>query len=615
MAKHSPLAFNNACLTLVMSTAVFLLVSLHSSEATGLPKSLISRWKEATKERNRNKGTFDEKDMGIITMNLEIEHPSTKQSDGEGTEFYCLRKHLSDDDGEVHIVGFAPESRDNDVVKMVLYGCPQVSQGTPGQTSNMCTDQCIGPSVPIYEWERDGCPVYLTRGEVVTVGGPFLIHELFLEVQHTKGASVSAGLTLKVLPESHVHSDETVQKMIAYYQSQPGFEPCDGSASNERASESPASSFIVEERPAEDEPQNVIIPQEAYQADYRFARAYPAPAESPYSANGLDAEEWWPRESIRMGQVAGVDTDQHGLVYAFQRGERRWLPSDFDDNHVFNQKKRAIQNDVVLMMDPHSGYVLDSWGAGRFYMPHGITIDHEGNTWLTDVALHQVFKFPPGKMKPSLVIGKRFQPGSDWKHLCQPTDVAVDSKTGNFFIADGYCNSRVLKLAPNGSVLMEITAPSNPDQPEDLRTFNIPHSLALAEKRQLLCVADREHGRIVCFNSTTGEYDRQITHEEFGGRVFAIAYDKDEDVLYAVNGPTDDEYYPTKGFTIGLDSNRILSTWNRPVGEEQLMEPHDITVHSGEIYVADVGANRVWKFWDEATPSNDVLDNGGWWRG
>ena len=70
-------------------------------------------------------------------------------------------------------------------------------------------------------------------------------------------------------------------------------------------------------------------------------------------------------------------------------------------------------------------------------MPHGITIDHEGNTWLTDVALHQVFKFPPGKMKPSLVIGKRFQPGSDWKHLCQPTDVAVDSKTGNFFIADG----------------------------------------------------------------------------------------------------------------------------------------------------------------------------------
>ena len=26
----------------------------------------------------------------------------------------------------------------------------------------------------------------------------------------------------------------------------------------------------------------------------------------------------------------------------------------------------------------------------RFFMPHGLTIDHEGNMWLTDVAMHQV---------------------------------------------------------------------------------------------------------------------------------------------------------------------------------------------------------------------------------
>ena len=61
-----------------------------------------------------------------------------------------------------------------------------------------------------------------------------------------------------------------------------------------------------------------------------------------------------------------------------------------------------------------------------------------------------------------------------------------------------------------------------------------------------------------------------------------------------------------------IDDIFIGITFSYP---QQLMEPHDITVHSGEIYVADVGANRVWKFWDEATPSNDVLDNGGWWRG
>ncbi len=92
MAKHSSLAVNNACLTLVVTIAVFLLVSLHSTEGAGFPKGWIARWKEAAKERNRDKGTFDEKDMGIITMNLEIELPATKQVRIQfvKTVAYCL---------------------------------------------------------------------------------------------------------------------------------------------------------------------------------------------------------------------------------------------------------------------------------------------------------------------------------------------------------------------------------------------------------------------------------------------------------------------------------------------------------------------------------------------
>ena len=30
-------------------------------------------------------------------------------------------------------------------------------------------------------------------------------------------------------------------------------------------------------------------------------------------------------------------------------------------------------------------------GSDLFYMPHGITIDHDRNIWVTDVGLHQVF--------------------------------------------------------------------------------------------------------------------------------------------------------------------------------------------------------------------------------
>ena len=33
--------------------------------------------------------------------------------------------------------------------------------------------------------------------------------------------------------------------------------------------------------------------------------------------------------------------------------------------------------------------------AGQFAMPHGLTVDREGNLWATDVALHQVLKLAP----------------------------------------------------------------------------------------------------------------------------------------------------------------------------------------------------------------------------
>ena len=72
----------------------------------------------------------------------------------------------------------------------------------------------------------------------------------------------------------------------------------------------------------------------------------------------------------------------------------------------------------------------------RFYLPHGLTVDKQGNVWVTDVALHQVFRFPKDSDIPDLTIGERFVPGNDPKHFCKPTDVAVLS-TGEFFVADG----------------------------------------------------------------------------------------------------------------------------------------------------------------------------------
>lgn len=57
-----------------------------------------------------------------------------------------------------------------------------------------------------------------------------------------------------------------------------------------------------------------------------------------------------------------------------------------------NLDKGPIIEDTILVLDPHTGSVLHSWGAYAFYMPHGLTVDHHDNVWVTDVAKHQVFK-------------------------------------------------------------------------------------------------------------------------------------------------------------------------------------------------------------------------------
>lgn len=51
-----------------------------------------------------------------------------------------------------------------------------------------------------------------------------------------------------------------------------------------------------------------------------------------------------------------------------------------------------IQGNTIITLDTKDGSIIDERGRGLFYMPHGMTIDRMGNTWLTDVALHQVFK-------------------------------------------------------------------------------------------------------------------------------------------------------------------------------------------------------------------------------
>ncbi len=52
-------------------------------------------------------------------------------------------------------------------------------------------------------------------------------------------------------------------------------------------------------------------------------------------------------------------------------------------------------------------------------------------------------------MTLTLSLGEKFVPGSDEKHLCQPSGVAVASD-GSIYVSDGYCNSRIVKYSADG---------------------------------------------------------------------------------------------------------------------------------------------------------------------
>ncbi|CAK9296626.1 unnamed protein product [Gordionus sp. m RMFG-2023] len=245
----------------------------------------------------------------------------------------------------------------------------------------------------------------------------------------------------------------------------------------------------------------------------------------------LKLEEWpSPKLEDQIGQIGGLDIEIipvdgtnssfQSLIYVFHRGPNQWDINTFDfkENYLFRETG-IIKSETLFTIHSKSGIIIDKWGSNMFYMPHGLTLDSQGNIWVTDVALHQVFKFSPLKKglpspKKLLELGIPFQPGHDATHFCKPTDIAI-LPNGEFFVADGYCNSRIIKFSSDGKFIIQYGQPTNLYQSIPTRDYmKVPHSLALAhiepdkitirsrrdtdKAYQLLFVADRENGRVIC---------------------------------------------------------------------------------------------------------------------
>ncbi|XP_067290139.1 peptidyl-glycine alpha-amidating monooxygenase B isoform X2 [Pseudorasbora parva] len=320
----------------------------------------------------------------------------------------------------------------------------------------------------------------------------------------------------------------------------------------------------------------------------------------------------WPEAELQLGQVSGLALNSNGDLIIFHRGDHIWGRDSFNMNGIYQQKDLGpIQQPTIMVVDPVKGRVIRASGRNIFYLPHGITTDKDDNYWVTDVALHQVFKLSSsGTDQQLLVLGEAFEPGSDKNHFCQPTDVAVDPVTGNVYVSDGYCNSRILKFSPEGKYISHWGAGSS-DRKRRV-PFWIPHSLAFLPDKRELCVADRDNGRIQCFMADTGEFVKEIKKDMFGGEVFAIAYSPIQGgLIYAVNGERPyGQAAPLQGFVISYSTKEILDSFSPDIQEFKI--PHDIVVTAdGSVFVGDAASDSVMKFVQSAKAEHRSVKKGG----
>ncbi|MBM4330780.1 MAG: hypothetical protein FJ117_06055 [Deltaproteobacteria bacterium] len=264
-------------------------------------------------------------------------------------------------------------------------------------------------------------------------------------------------------------------------------------------------------------------------------------------------------------EVVDVGVDFQDRVYVFSRGEH-----------------------PVMVFDRH-GNLLKAWGEGLFKRPHGLTLAADNTLYLADDGAHVVQQFTlEGELLMTLGRpgqGAAFMSGQPFN---QPTKAALDPKTGEIYISDGYGNARVHKFSPNGKHLL-----SWGESGTDPGQFNLVHSVAI-DNKGLVYVADRENHRIQIFDER-GNYLTQWNNMHRPCALHIAG--QEEQLVFVGELPSSlavNEAYPNIGARISIYDlkGQLMARLGdlRPgVQPHQFLSPHGLAIDSrGDIYVGEV---------------------------
>lgn len=268
----------------------------------------------------------------------------------------------------------------------------------------------------------------------------------------------------------------------------------------------------------------------------------------------LDAS--WPRlpAGWNLLETPGVAIGPQQQVYIFHRGSHPIIEID------------------------RSGKVVGSMGEGLIGAAHGVEIDRDGHIWVTDRADHTVLKLSEAG-RVLMVMGRKGQAGEGDDTFDGPTDIAF-AENGDFYVSDGYGNSRVARFAADGSFL---TAWGKPGKGPG--EFDLPHTVAVGPDGKVY-VGDRENYRIQIFDPN-GEFLTQWDHV---GSPWGLHITPEREI-YMADG------HNNRVLKLNLEGKILGSLGKKGKLPGQFNYAHHLAVDLlGNLYVAEIKNWRVQKF-------------------
>jgi sugar lactone lactonase YvrE len=241
--------------------------------------------------------------------------------------------------------------------------------------------------------------------------------------------------------------------------------------------------------------------------------------------------------------------------------------------------------DHIVMVFDRNGKLIENWDQWKhlFGHPHTITenpYDPERHVWIVDAGSDQIFEFTNDGKSLVMTVGESRVQGNDKTHLNGPNGIAF-LPNGDFYVTDGYKNSRIVKFSKDGKYLFEWgKRGKGPGE------FNIPHSLAIDAKGHIY-VLDRSNSRIQVFDSD-GKYLEEWPEIRFAQY---IGITKDRQYLWVGDA------YNNKLLKYDLEGH-LLDSWGTfGVQPGDIWGIHGLTVDSdGNLYTAEVFGGRPQKF-------------------